>query len=52
MQSLEGEVSKDKSISQKEAVVNTAPDIESRNLDLNDNTDEYLGNELYTLNQI
>jgi hypothetical protein len=33
-QSLEGEVSKDKSVRQKESVVNTAHDIESKNPDL------------------
>jgi len=46
---LEGKVSKDKSISRKESVVNTALDIESQGANLNDATHEYLGNELYTL---
>jgi hypothetical protein len=49
MQPLDGKVSKDMSISQKEAVVKTALDIETQNPDLNDAMDEYLGNELYTL---
>lgn len=49
MQSLEDKASKDKSIRRKEAVVNKALDIESQNPNLNDPTDEYLGNELYSL---
>lgn len=47
--SMEDKVQNDPSASKEKSVTNTIVDIESLNSDLNDATDEYLGDELYTL---
>ena len=46
---MEDKVQNDPSANKEKSVTNTIVDIESLNSDLNDATDEYLGDELYTL---
>jgi len=46
---MEDKVSSCTSANEKKPAINTAKDIEFPNSDVNDATDQYLGNELYTL---
>ena len=46
---MENKAPNDTSANKEKSVTNTVVDIESLNSDLNDATDEYLGDELYTL---